>query len=66
MNLSKENNNKIFNAMDIYAVLALVTPAGFISSLGLMGTYLDITPILVIRLVAEAFLAPLSGPQLID
>lgn len=56
MNLSKENNNKIFTAMDIFAILALVTTAGFISSLGLMGTYLDITPILVIRLVAAAYL----------
>ena len=56
MNSSKENNNKIFTVMDIFAVLALVTTAGFISSLGLMETYFDITPLIVIRLVSAAYL----------
>lgn len=56
MNSIINKEDKTFVILDIFAFLALVVSTGFISFLGIMEFYMDVTPIILLRLIAAFYL----------
>lgn len=56
MNSIINKEDKTFVILDIFAFLALVASTGFISFLGIMEFYMDVTPIILLRLIAAFYL----------